>query len=191
MAFLGLNIKKLSGGYRSKRFKAFCVDAILVLGIIYIVFKLTGIPDFPAVQQVMEAARAGSTGPNAQQLTNEMFNLFNSAYSISLIIWFLYEVLTQLIFKGATIGKLTMGLRIVPMNSNRNWIVHNILLVVRSAVKFLFIYLFQGFPFLIACLTIFANAEGRSGFDMFVKTYVKNVKEPILYENCNKCATQE
>jgi len=84
-----------------------------------------------------------------------------------------------------------MGLRIVPMNSNRNWIVHNILMVVRSAVKCLFLYLFQGFLFLITCLTIFANANGRSGFDMFVKTYVKNVKEPILHENCNKCVTQE
>lgn len=191
MAFLGLNINKISGGYRTKRFKAFVIDAILVLVIIYIVFKLTGIPNFPAVQQGMEAAKTGSTGPNAQQLANDMFKLFNSAYSTSLMILFAYEVITQLIFKGASVGKLIMGLRIVPMNSNRNWIVHTILLVVRSAVKCLFLYLFQGFPFFIACLTTLSNEKGRSGFDIFVKTYVKNVKEPILYENCNQYATQE
>lgn len=185
MNFLGLNLKRTSGGYRSKRFEAFVIDVVVILTIVYIVFRLTGIPDFPAVRQGMEAAKAGSGGPNAQELANRVFKLFNSAYSICLVIWFVYEAITQLIFKGATIGKLIMGLRIVPVNANRGRIVHSLLLIVRSAIKCLFLYLFQGFPFFIACLTVFANAEGRSGFDMFVRTCVRNVKEPVLYENLN------
>ena len=32
------------------------------------------------------------------------------------------------------------------------------------------LYLFQGFPFLICCLTIFTNGECRTGFDMAVKS---------------------
>ena len=47
---------------------------------------------------------------------------------------------------------------------------HSLLLCVRSALKMLALYLFQGFPFLICCLTIFTNGECRTGFDMAVKS---------------------
>ncbi len=191
MAFWRLNLKNASTGYRVKRFAAFAIDAVIVITIIYIVFRLTGRPDFAAVQHAMEVAKAGADGPNSQQLANEMFSMFNSAYYVCILIWFTYEVLTQLIFNGASAGKRLMNLRIIPINPNRNLILHHMLLIVRSAVKGLFLCLFQGFPFLIACLTIFANADGRSGFDMFVKTSVKNVKELVSYENCSQYAAQE
>lgn len=191
MTFLGLNIKSASRANRSKRLQAFIFDAVIVLIIIYIVYKVTGAPDFPAVKQAMEAAKAGSPGSDAQELANKMFDLFNSAYFVCLLIWFVYEAVTQLVFKGATIGKRIVGLRIMPINPGRNFILHSLLLIVRSAIKCLFLYLFQGFPFLVACLTIFANTECRSGFDIFVRTYVKNVKELQINENYNQCAAQE
>ena len=172
MAFLGLEVGKAAPGYRIKRFIAFIIDVIIVLFILFIVYSISGKPDFPKVKAAMDAAGTGSS----QAVQKEVFNSFDSAYWQSLFIWFLYEVLTQLIFSGATIGKLIMRLKIVPMNPGRNWVIHNLLMIVRSALKFIFLYLFQGFPFIISELTIFANKEARSGFDMFVKTRVKDLK---------------
>lgn len=179
MSFLGLEVGKAAPGYRIKRFTAFIIDAIFVLIILYLIFTITGKPDFPAVSRAMDAAKAGATTADAQALGNVMFDKFTSAYLQTLLIWFVYEILTQLIFSGATPGKLIMKLRIVPMNPGRNWYVHNILMIARSAMKFAFLYIFQGLPFLISELTIFSNKEARSGFDMFVKTRVDDVKGHI------------
>lgn len=177
MGFLGLDLKKTSNSNRKKRLIAFIIDAVIVLLLIYIAFMAIGAPDFLAVQKAMNAVKSASSVVDTQKLNGEVFALFNAAYWKSLLIWFIYEAAAQIIFKGSTVGKLIMGLRIVPVNPNRNLIVHHLLMVVRSAIKCLFLYLFQGFPFLISTLTIFANKEERSGFDIFVKTRVKNIKE--------------
>lgn len=176
MSIPGLEINKQASGYRIKRFTAFAIDVIIILVTIYFAFIITGKPDFPSVKTAMDAARAGASGPDAQALANEMFSLFNTAYLQSLLIWFTYEVTCQLIFSGATIGKLMMKLRIVPVNSDRSLITHHLLMAARSAIKIAFLYIFQGFPFFISQLTIFANKESRSGFDMFVKTCVIELK---------------
>jgi uncharacterized RDD family membrane protein YckC len=179
MAFLGLEISKAAPGYRKKRFAAFLIDVVIVLTIIFIVFSITGKPDFPSVKIAMDEAGKGASGANAQALGNVMFSLFNEAYFQSLIIWFAYEVFTQFVFSGATIGKLIMGLRIVPVNPARKWILKNLSLLGRSIIKFSFLYIFQGFPFFIAVLTIFANPQSRTGYDIFVRTYVKDTKGEI------------
>lgn len=176
MAFLGLEISKAAPGYRKRRFTAFLIDVAVVLAIIFLVFSITGKPDFPSVKAAMDAAGEETSGPNAQALGNIMFSLFNEAYFQSLIIWFIYEVFTQFILSGATIGKRVMGLRIFSINPNRNWIVQNLILITRSTIKLAFLYIFQGFPFFIAVLTIFANNQCRAGYDIFVKTYVKDLK---------------
>ena len=41
--------------------------------------------------------------------------------------------------------------------------------VLHRPLKLLSLYLFQGFPFLLCCLTIFTNGECHTGFDMAVK----------------------
>ena len=105
-----------------------------------------------------------------QALTAAVFTQFNSAYSVLLLIAFSYEALSQLAAGGSTLGKLAMGLRVVPQNPARGRLLHSLLLCVRSALKMLALYLFQGFPFLICCLTIFTNGECRTGFDMAVKS---------------------
>jgi uncharacterized RDD family membrane protein YckC len=179
MAFLGLEISKASPGYRKRRFQAFLIDVLIVLAIIFIVFSISGKPDFPSVKAAMDAAGEGASGPNAQALGNVMFSLFNEAYFQALIIWFVYEVFTQFILSGATIGKRIMGLRIVPMNPKRNWIIQNLLMIARSLIKFSFLYIFQGFPFFISVLTIFANPQSRTGYDIFVRTYVKDLKGEV------------
>jgi uncharacterized RDD family membrane protein YckC len=191
MAFLGLEISKVEPGYRIKRFAAFGIDAIIVLIILYIMFCFTGKPDFPSVRIAMNAAKEGSTSSNAQILVNKMLVLFNTAYWQSLIIWFSYEVLTQLIFKGATLGKLAMGLRIEPFNSSGKWLINNLFMVLRSAIKFFSLYIFQGFPFLIEVLSIFANKQSRTGYDIFARTYVKNIKGEITSEDIGKLNLNE
>lgn len=185
MAIAGLVIDKSASNYRLRRFLAFLLDAVIVLVILFVVYTITGRPDFPAVKAAMNAAGSGSSTPDAQKLANTMFSLFDAAYWQSLFIWFVYEVLSQLALKGATPGKLMMKLRIVPENPGRSWILHNLLMIVRSALKFGFMYIFQGFPFLIAELSVFANREGKAGFDYFVKTRVKDMNEGVRYEtNC-------
>lgn len=177
MSFLGLEVSKASPNYRIKRFTAFAIDVVIVLSMLYIVFKTTGKPDFPSVKAAMDAAKKGSTGANAQALADNMFSLFDRAYLQSLCIWLAYEIITQIVFRGATAGKLIMGLRIASMNSKRSWFIHDLLMTARSAIKFVFLYLFQGFPFLIAVLTIFSNKQSRAGYDIFTGTYVKDLRE--------------
>jgi uncharacterized RDD family membrane protein YckC len=177
MSFLGLEISEVAPGYRKKRFASFLIDVAIVIMILFIAFKITGKPDFPSVKLAMNAAKEGASGPNAQVLENKMFSLFNEAYSRSLMIGFIYEVLAQLFFSGATIGKLIMKLRIVSMNPNRGLVIRYLLMIVRSFMKFAFLYIFQGFPFFISVLSIFTNKQSRTGYDMFAKTYVKDLKE--------------
>ncbi len=66
-------------------------------------------------------------------------------------------------------GKLLLGLRLVPMDPARGRLLQLLLLWVRSGLKLLSLYLLQGFPFLLCCLTALTNGECRTGFDMAVK----------------------
>jgi uncharacterized RDD family membrane protein YckC len=176
MSFLGLNIgESAPRGYRLKRFAAFLIDVAIVLCILAITYRLTGKPDFPAVKMAFDAIPVGTADPGNQVLADTMLKLFNAAYVQALLVWFIYEVTSQLIFSGATLGKLMMKLRVVSWNPNRKRLLHYLMMIVRSAAKFLSIYLFQGFPFLIASLSIFTNKESRSGFDMMARTSVDSI----------------
>ena len=168
MGFLGIETAKAPAGMRGRRLLAFLIDAALVIALSFPVYRFTGQPDFFAVQAAMDAAEAA--GGQDQALTAAVFTQFNSAYSVLLLIGFCYEALTQLVTGGSTLGKLAMGLRTAPQNPARGRTLHSVLLCARSAVKMLSLYLFQGFPFLICCLTIFTNGECRTGFDMAVKS---------------------
>ena len=97
------------------------------------------------------------------------FQRVRQAFRLLLLIAFGYEAVTQTITGGSTLGKLLLGLRLVPMDPARGRVLQLLLLWVRSALKLLSLYLFQGFPFLLCCLTIFTNGECRTGFDMAVK----------------------
>ncbi|MDF3000279.1 MAG: hypothetical protein K0Q48_398 [Bacillota bacterium] len=173
MSFLGMNLgEEAPRGYRLRRLAAFSLDVVIVLCILMVTYHMTGKPDFPAVKAALDAIQVGPADPNNQELADRMLKLFNTAYVQTLLIWFIYEVTSQLIFSGATLGKLMMRLRVVSWNPNRKRIWHHLMMIVRSAVKFLSVYLFQGFPFLIASLSIFTNKESRSGFDMMARTSV-------------------
>lgn len=168
MAFLGLDIPQAEQGSRSRRFLAFLVDLMAVLVLVFLVYSVTGEPDFFRVEEAMDAAQAA--GGQDTDLTNTMLSEFNRAYGMTLMIAFVYEAVLMLLTGGSTIGKLLLGLRIQPRNPERNMLLHRLLLCVRSALKMLSLYLLQGFPFLICGLTIFTNKECRTGFDMAIKT---------------------
>jgi uncharacterized RDD family membrane protein YckC len=167
MGFLGLETAKAPAGMRGRRFGAFCADLLIVLGLSFLAYRFTGQPDFFAVRAAMDAAQAA--GGQDMELTAAVFTQFNQAFRLLLLIAFGYEAVTQTITGGSTLGKLLLGLRLVPMDPARGRVLQLLLLWVRSALKLLSLYLFQGFPFLLCCLTIFTNGECRTGFDMAVK----------------------
>lgn len=168
MRFAGLETGCAPSGERSRRFFAFLFDAAIILFLTYISYNVIGKPDFYSVREAMDAAQAA--GVKNQTLSNAVFTEFNRAYGITLLIAFVYEALTQLLLGGSSVGKFIFKLRIVPQNPKRSKVLHSLLLCVRSALKMLSIYLFQGFPFLICCLSIFTNPECRTGFDMAIKS---------------------
>lgn len=177
MGILGLETAKAPAGMRSRRFLAFILDAVIVIALAYVAFRFTGQPDFFGVQAAMDAAEAA--GGQDQALTAAVFTEFNKAYRIMLLIAFVYEAAAQVITNGSSVGKLIAGLQITPQNPARKRILHALLLCVRSGVKALSLYLFQGIPFIICGLTVLTNGECRSGFDMAVRsvTVFRNRKE--------------
>ena len=170
MGFLNNEIKKAPKGLLIKRFLAFCIDFAIVLLLLFIAYQINGEPDYYSVKKAMNTYAA--SGNKDVALQREAITTFGRCYGISLFIWFIYEVMIQMICKGATVGKLIMKLRIMSMNSKQNKIIHILLMTLRSGLKILSLYLFQAFPFIICQLTILTNAECRSGFDMAVKSKV-------------------
>jgi uncharacterized RDD family membrane protein YckC len=182
MSFLGIQLSETPAGYRRRRFVAFALDLAVILLVVLAVYTVTGTPDYPGVKEDMDAVREAGDGPGTQELMDRVFSLFNRAYIETLLIWFAAEVLEQFMFNGASLGKFIMGMRILPMNPNRSRALHYLLLVVRSLLKIVMLYLFQGFPFFLALLSIFVTQKARAGYDIFVKTYVHDLrgKKPVL-----------
>lgn len=126
----------------------------------------------------LAASEAYTTAETAKAAGNVFFARFDQVYLQVLLIWAAYELLMMLIFKGRTVGKLLFKLAVVSHKEGASTPVYVFKLLVRSIIKFVFIYVLQGIPFIIACLTIFANEKGRSGVDIFARTTVadKRVK---------------
>lgn len=168
MAFMGLEIPRAEPGMRTRRLLAFLIDLAVVLVLVFLVYTFTGEPDYFRVQAAMDAVQAAEG--QDMELTSQMLREFDHAYGMTLMIAFIYEAVLLLLTGGTTLGKLLLGLRIRPQNPRRGKILHRLLLCLRSGLKMLSLYVLQGFPFLICCLTAFANKECRTGFDMAVKT---------------------
>ncbi|MDR0671576.1 MAG: RDD family protein [Oscillospiraceae bacterium] len=158
--------------HKLRRLLAFVIDAAMVLSLLYIAYRLTGAPDYGAVKVSMDRLNAVQGTPEAQAAANVVFALFGRAYGYSLLIWFAYEVLSLLVLRGSTPGKLICRLQIIS-RKREGWswacVPRGIL---RSVVKVAFLYFLQGIPFLVSCLSIFANPEYRAGVDFFAGTKV-------------------
>lgn len=178
MRKLTMNIKKkIVTQFRLKRIASFIIDAVIVSILLSIVYRLTGFANFPGVlTKMIEINRTmGETG--TQDATVKVMSLFNEAFLQSLIIWFCYDVLTTLILRGSTIGKKIFRLKLTHINHKKGKLAYVILLIVRSFFKFLSMFLFQGIPFLLSVISIFANPKSLAAYDRITRLVVadKNV----------------
>lgn len=174
MGLLGIETAAAPKGMRAKRLAAFFIDAGIVLVLSFLAYQILGKPDFYSVKAAMDAAEAA--GGQDPDLTAGVFATFDKAYGLLLMIAFAYEALTTVITGGATVGKLLFGLHTVPENPARGRGLHSLLLCLRGALKMLCLYLFQGIPFIICCLTIFTNGKCQTGFDKAIRSVTTDGK---------------
>lgn len=169
------NVKNFFGKYKVRRFIAFLIDAAIVFVILMARHGFSKFPDIIyMIRDLQDAAKIAAPGTiEAQQAANVMFTAFNSLIYIPyLFIWFGYEIISALILRGATIGKLICRLKIVSMKQTDGAVIVYLRIALRGAVKGVFCYVFSMIPFLISALSIFANDEHRAGIDFFAGTKV-------------------
>jgi uncharacterized RDD family membrane protein YckC len=166
--------KNILTSHTKRRFLAFVIDIAFVLIVLSISYSVFKIPDYPALRVAMDQHAAVIGTAQEQEAVTRVFDIFSSAYTYSLLVYFGYEILCAVIFKGATAGKRICGLKIRAAKATDGKIKTAVRIALRSVLKMLFIYLFNGFPFLISCLTIFPNPDNRSGTDIITGTTVVN-----------------
>ncbi|GHU51685.1 hypothetical protein FACS1894127_7970 [Clostridia bacterium] len=171
MGVLGLTAEGFTS-HKMKRFLGFLIDALVVSCLLFIAYSFLGKPDYPKVKLLMDNLGVMQGTEGAQAAANEMFKAFDSAWFLTLLIWFGYEVISALIFRGATLGKLICRFQIVNNKDGKYNVKTALRIVLRSLVRMVFLGLLQGIPFLISSLTIFANKEHRAGIDFFAGTRV-------------------
>ncbi len=110
----------------------------------------------------------------SQDATVKVMALFNKAFLQSLLIWFCYDVLTTFLLRGSTVGKLIFRLKLTHINNKKGKLVYVLLVIVRSFFKFLSMFLFQGIPFLISVISIFANPNSLAAHDRVARLVVVN-----------------
>jgi uncharacterized RDD family membrane protein YckC len=155
-----------------KRFLSFIIDLAILALLWYVCYLLFNKPDFYAVKAAMDAM-ADTT---SQEAVNNVMTIFNHEYWVALLIWFIYETITTLIF-SATIGKLVLKLKIMPQKEQKNIVLFKLKLLLRVFLKMVTLALFQGFPFFIATLTVLVGNGSESGFDKMVRTFV--IEKPM------------
>jgi len=169
--------KKLFTQFRLKRMAAFVIDALIVSILLSIVYQITGFANFPGVLTRMIEIQKTMSEASSQDATVEVMALFNEAFLQSLLIWFGYDVLTTLLLRGSTIGKIIFRLRLTHINNKKGMFAYVLLVIVRSFFKFLSMFLFQGIPFLISVISIFANPKSLAAHDRLARLVVVNKNE--------------
>lgn len=160
--------------FRFRRIAAFAVDTVIVSILFSIIYKIYGFPNFPGVLiKMLEVKKTVDNAAN-QEAVVEVMALFNEAFLQSLFIWFCYDVLSTLLFRGSTIGKLIFRLKVIHLNNDKGKFAYVLLLIVRSFSKFLLMFIFQGIPFLISAISMFASPQSLAGHDRLARLVVVN-----------------
>ena len=147
---------------------ALVVDFIIIwllYQIAVVVFGAADVNDYVRMQDAVQGL-----AKDAPEVIERM-RLWQQWFITFLGIGAAYEAIFLLLLRG-TVGKLMFGFRVVSNNEDRNIVLCKLLLVLRSVVKALSMYLVSAIPFIFLCLTTFGNAEARSGFDLFAGTKV-------------------
>jgi uncharacterized RDD family membrane protein YckC len=170
--------KKIFTQIRIKRIAAFAIDAVIVSILLSIVYRITGFANFPGVlTKMIEIQKTMSEAATVQVMA-----LFNEAFLQSLLIWFCYDVLTTLLLRGSTIGKMIFRLKLTHINNKKGKLAYGLLVIVRSFFKFLSMFLFQGLPFLISVISIFANPNSLAAHDRLARLVVVNKNDVTSLE---------
>ncbi|XRG77969.1 RDD family protein [Rossellomorea sp. GAMAL-10_SWC] len=168
------NRQKIITSFRLKRIGAFVIDAIIVSIILSIVYRMTGLPNFPRVlANMIELQKATAS----QDASVKVMALFNEAFLQSLIIYFCYDVLTTLLLRGSTIGKKIFRLKLTRINNKKGILPYVLLVIVRSFFKFLTMFIFQGLPFFLSVISMFANKKSLAVHDRIGRFVVINKNE--------------
>ncbi|PEL05847.1 RDD family protein [Bacillus sp. AFS017336] len=168
------NRQKIITSFRLKRIGAFIIDAIIVSIILSIVYRITGLPNFPGVLANMIELQKSTA---SQDVAVKVMALFNEAFLQSLIIYFCYDVVTTLLLRGSTIGKKIFRLKLTRMNNKKGKLPYILLVIVRSFFKFLTMFIFQGFPFFLSVISMFANKKSLAVHDRIGRFVVINKNE--------------
>jgi hypothetical protein len=171
------NKNKIFTQIRLKRIAGFVIDAVIVTILLSIVYRITGFANFPGVFTKMIGVQKTFSEAASQNATVEVMALFNAAFLQSLFIWFCYDVLTTFILRGSTIGKMIFGLKLTHIHNQKGKIAYVLLMVVRSFLKFITMFLFQGIPFVISVISIFANPKSLAAHDRVSRLVVVNKNE--------------
>jgi len=174
--------KKIFTQIRLKRIAAFAIDAVIVSILLSIVYRITGFADFPGVLTKMIEVQKTMSEAASQDATVQVMALFNEAFLQSLLIWFCYDALTTLLLRGSTIGKIIFRLKLTHINNKNGKLVYGLLVIVRSFFKFLSMFLFQGLPFLISVISIFANPNSLAAHDRLARLVVVNKNDVTSLE---------
>ena len=164
-------------GFIRNRFFAAFIDFVIIGFLCQFAFMLFGTPDLGTYLDMQEAVRG--LARDAPEVVERM-RLWQEIIVTVILIGVCYEALLLILF-GGTAGKLFFGIKVVSVKEDRNIFLHKLLLIVRSAIKGLSIYLMSAIPFIFLCLTTFGNADARSGFDLFSGTKVLYKKRAIWF----------
>jgi len=159
-------------GFMRNRFLALFIDFIIVAMICQLIYRIFGTPDWDRYLQMQDMVRGL---PASDPLVLERVRLYQECFITTLVIGVIYEA-CMLVFFGAPIGKLLFSLRVVNAADGRNFYMGKLMVILRSLIKALSIYLLSALPFIFLCLTAFGNPEARSGFDMFAGTKVVDIR---------------
>jgi hypothetical protein len=169
--------KNIFTQFRLKRIVGFVIDALIVTFLLSIVYRITGFANFPGVITKMIEFQKSLSETASQNATVEVMALFNEAFLQSLLIWFCYDVLTTILLRGSTIGKMIFRLKLTHIHNNKGKLAYGLLVIVRSFFKFFTMFLFQGIPFLISVISIFANPKSLAAHDRIARLVVVNKNE--------------
>jgi len=165
---------KLIESFKHKREKgsimfrvlATVLDFVIIAFLCQLMHILFGIADVETYLQMQDVvAGLAKDAPEVIERTR----LWNKFLLEACAIGAAYGAL-QLVTFNATIGKLVFGFRLTPYKEDRNIILSKLLLALRPVVVALSIYIMSAIPYIILCLTVYGNAEARSGFDVFSGT---------------------
>lgn len=158
--------------YLRKRFFALVVDFIIVAFLSLLVFRLLEKPGWDSYLGMAEAVK---DLPKTADLVTQRMILYQECMFTTMAVCLVYETIFLLITR-ATVGKLIFGLRIVDYQEGRNPFVSKLSLILRSMIRVVSLYLLSAIPFIFLCLSVYGNADIRSGFDLFTGTKVIDVK---------------